>query len=175
MNIVYLLVVIEKPKARWPALFGVLPSFSWRRGQERGVGTWYFPCWKLQRAYCTTWTGRDSLHMRGTVKSTLAVEDITMCSQQTSSHKNKTVEPSRHSSESMPAVANFYMLCTYAVYFKQTHFRLMYPGIYGSFFRNVVFTKAESWPPKALEVHKIENFFDSDFGICVISLLVMHK
>ncbi len=26
-----------------------------------------------------------------------------------------------------------------------------------------------------LKVHKIENFFDSDFGICVISLLVMHK
>ncbi len=24
-----------------------------------------------------------------------------------------------------------------------------------------------------LKVHKIENFFDSDFGICVISLLVM--
>ncbi len=27
----------------------------------------------------------------------------------------------------------------------------------------------------ALKVHKIENFFDSDFGICVISLLVMSK
>jgi hypothetical protein len=27
----------------------------------------------------------------------------------------------------------------------------------------------------ALKVHKIENFFDSNFGICVISLLVMHK
>jgi hypothetical protein len=27
----------------------------------------------------------------------------------------------------------------------------------------------------SLKVHKIENFFDSDFGICVISLLVMHK
>jgi hypothetical protein len=26
-----------------------------------------------------------------------------------------------------------------------------------------------------LKVHKIENFFDSDFGICVISLLVMTK
>jgi hypothetical protein len=26
-----------------------------------------------------------------------------------------------------------------------------------------------------LKIHKIENFFDSDFGICVISLLVMHK
>ncbi len=26
-----------------------------------------------------------------------------------------------------------------------------------------------------LKVHKIENFLDSDFGICVISLLVMHK
>jgi hypothetical protein len=25
----------------------------------------------------------------------------------------------------------------------------------------------------ALKVHKIENFVDSDFGICVISLLVM--
>ncbi len=27
----------------------------------------------------------------------------------------------------------------------------------------------------SLKVHKIENFFDSDFGICVISLLVMPK
>ncbi len=27
----------------------------------------------------------------------------------------------------------------------------------------------------ALKVHKIENFFDSDFGICFISLLVMSK
>jgi len=26
-----------------------------------------------------------------------------------------------------------------------------------------------------LKVHKIDNFFDSDFGICVISLLVMSK
>ncbi len=26
-----------------------------------------------------------------------------------------------------------------------------------------------------LKVHKIENFFDTDFGNCVISLLVMHK
>ncbi len=26
-----------------------------------------------------------------------------------------------------------------------------------------------------LKVHKIENFFDYDFGICVISLLVMSK
>jgi hypothetical protein len=28
---------------------------------------------------------------------------------------------------------------------------------------------------KTLKVHKIENFFDSDFGICVISLLFMSK
>ncbi len=28
---------------------------------------------------------------------------------------------------------------------------------------------------ESLKVHKIENFFDSDFGICVISLLVMSK
>ncbi len=27
----------------------------------------------------------------------------------------------------------------------------------------------------SLKVHKIENFFDSDFGICIISLLVMSK
>ncbi len=27
----------------------------------------------------------------------------------------------------------------------------------------------------SLKVHKIENFFDPDFEICVISLLVMHK
>ncbi len=26
-----------------------------------------------------------------------------------------------------------------------------------------------------LKVHKIENFFDSDFGICVISLIDMSK
>ncbi len=26
-----------------------------------------------------------------------------------------------------------------------------------------------------LKVHKIDNFFVSDFGICVISLLVMYK
>ncbi len=25
----------------------------------------------------------------------------------------------------------------------------------------------------SLKVHKIENFFDSDFGICIISLLVL--
>ncbi len=36
-----------------------------------------------------------------------------------------------------------------------------------------VFICTESSEP--LKVHKIENFFDSDFGICVISLLVMHK
>jgi hypothetical protein len=29
--------------------------------------------------------------------------------------------------------------------------------------------------PVFLKVHKIENFFDSDFGICVISLIVMSK
>jgi hypothetical protein len=28
---------------------------------------------------------------------------------------------------------------------------------------------------KDLKVHKIENFFDSDFGICVISLLIISK
>jgi hypothetical protein len=34
------------------------------------------------------------------------------------------------------------------------------------------------FPPPSLsnlKVHKIENFFDSDFGICIISLLVMSK
>jgi hypothetical protein len=30
-------------------------------------------------------------------------------------------------------------------------------------------------PLPSLKVHKIENFFDSDFGIRVISLLVMTK
>ncbi len=30
-------------------------------------------------------------------------------------------------------------------------------------------------PKPSLKVHKIENFFDSDFGICFISLLVMSK
>jgi hypothetical protein len=34
-------------------------------------------------------------------------------------------------------------------------------------------TQLRYWVP--LKVHKIENFFDSDFGICVISLLVMSK
>jgi hypothetical protein len=28
---------------------------------------------------------------------------------------------------------------------------------------------------ESLKVHKIENFFDSDFEICIISLLVMAK
>ncbi len=28
---------------------------------------------------------------------------------------------------------------------------------------------------QTLKVHKIENFFNSDFGICIISLLVMSK
>jgi hypothetical protein len=35
--------------------------------------------------------------------------------------------------------------------------------------------KTEGMGVVNLKVHKIENFFDSDFGICVISLLVMHK
>ncbi len=30
----------------------------------------------------------------------------------------------------------------------------------------------QRWENFILKVHKIENFFDSDFGICVISLLV---
>ncbi len=36
----------------------------------------------------------------------------------------------------------------------------------------IIFLQA---PENNLKVHKIENFFDSDFEICVISLLVMHK
>ena len=39
--------------------------------------------------------------------------------------------------------------------------------------QSVVFTSSK--PEVFLKVHKIENFFDSDFGICVISLLVMSK
>ncbi len=35
--------------------------------------------------------------------------------------------------------------------------------------------KTFSFVTGLLKVHKIENFFDSDFGICVISLLVMPK
>jgi hypothetical protein len=27
----------------------------------------------------------------------------------------------------------------------------------------------------SLKVHKIENFYDSDFGICVFSLILMSK
>ncbi len=38
-----------------------------------------------------------------------------------------------------------------------------------------VFTKTSQNARIPLKVHKIENFFDSDFGICIISLLVMHK
>jgi hypothetical protein len=34
---------------------------------------------------------------------------------------------------------------------------------------------AEQDPALHLKVHKIENFFDSAFGICIISLLVMSK
>ncbi len=35
---------------------------------------------------------------------------------------------------------------------------------------------ASRFPNKvSLKVHRIENFFDSDFGICVISLIVMSK
>ncbi len=38
------------------------------------------------------------------------------------------------------------------------------------------FTTPKKWPVKTtLKVHKIENFFDSDFWICVISLLVLSK
>ncbi len=37
---------------------------------------------------------------------------------------------------------------------------------------SIISTRAEY---ANLKVHKIENFFDSDFGICIISLLVMHK
>jgi hypothetical protein len=46
-------------------------------------------------------------------------------------------------------------------------------------------TQLEVWKPFCrrlnivynmnLKVHKIENFFVSDFGICVISLLAMYK
>ncbi len=38
-----------------------------------------------------------------------------------------------------------------------------------------IFTMGNPMPESTLEVHKIENFFDSEFGICVISLLFMHK
>ncbi len=38
-----------------------------------------------------------------------------------------------------------------------------------------IFPARSAETPEALKVHKNENFFDSDFGICVISLLVMHK
>jgi hypothetical protein len=35
--------------------------------------------------------------------------------------------------------------------------------------------KAGNHAARTLKVHKIENVFDSDFGICVISLSVMSK
>jgi hypothetical protein len=41
-----------------------------------------------------------------------------------------------------------------------------------TFFFSVLLHPGTSYP---LKVHKIENFFDSDFGICVISLLFMSK
>jgi hypothetical protein len=48
--------------------------------------------------------------------------------------------------------------------------------------RHITLIKKKFAPPEGnfrcmanLKVHKIENFFDSDFGICVISLLVMSK
>ncbi len=39
------------------------------------------------------------------------------------------------------------------------------------------FTVYKQWENmySTLKVHKIDNFFDSDFGICVISLLFMSK
>jgi hypothetical protein len=36
-------------------------------------------------------------------------------------------------------------------------------------------TASYTFGTSLLKVRKIENFFDSDFGICVISLLGMHK
>jgi hypothetical protein len=46
-----------------------------------------------------------------------------------------------------------------------------FPVLWSSFFAVFIKIKKRS----CLKVHKIENFFDSDFGICVISLLVMSK
>jgi hypothetical protein len=48
----------------------------------------------------------------------------------------------------------------------------------GSFFVPYLHNGIYKWVVPAsgdLKVHKIENFLDSDFGICVISLLVMSK
>ncbi len=39
----------------------------------------------------------------------------------------------------------------------------------------VTITEPQSAGQKGLKVHKTENFFDSDFGICVFSLLIMSK
>jgi hypothetical protein len=36
-------------------------------------------------------------------------------------------------------------------------------------------TRSATQTSLPLKVHKTENLFDSDFGICIISLLVMHK
>ncbi len=41
--------------------------------------------------------------------------------------------------------------------------------------KNVHILTRRAQKMQSLKVHKIENFFDSDFGICVISLLVISK
>ncbi len=50
--------------------------------------------------------------------------------------------------------------------------RVILAHYFGAFIWRVFMASKESG---SLKVHKIENFFDSDFGICVISLLVMSK
>ncbi len=94
--------------------------------------------------YRLDWQGLP-VYMRNTVKSTLAVVDISITCQQTSLHKTK--QPSQVGTLSMPAVANSYTLCSV---FLTNALPAYLPWIYGSFFRNVVFINAESWPPTAV-------------------------
>ncbi len=49
----------------------------------------------------------------------------------------------------------------------------MIPQEKGDFWQFMGFDNMDSY--FGLKVHKIENFFDSDFGICIISLLAMSK
>jgi hypothetical protein len=128
-----------------------LAQLSWRRRQERGGGM-IFPLLEAAEGmlYRLDWQGLPSYARYCQVKSSCG--GYNKCSPQTSSHKNN----SRARSALYPC-QQWQTLTRFAVYFKQTRFRLMYPGIYGSFFRKVVFIKAESWPPKAVSLLAIST------------------
>jgi hypothetical protein len=58
---------------------------------------------------------------------------------------------------------NIYLFIFMALYLENEYPGLMYEAVKWKMARF------------SLKVHKIENFFASDFGICVISLIVMSK